>query len=191
MKRFLMVGAIIVLLLVVVELTILKDGGLIEQAKSGNQYEKISDLESLPLGIEKDTRALPFSLTTLEGDTVSLEDYRGKKVLLNFWATWCPPCRAEMPDMEEMYKDQKNEDVVVLAVNMTMSESSREDVEQFIHDYELTFPILMDEVGEVGHQYEVLSYPTSLFIDSDGVIRSKVIGALSKEHMVDEINRLP
>jgi peroxiredoxin len=191
MKKFLLVAAIIVIGLFIIDITILQDDGLVEKSTNGNTYERYEDPDALPLGLDLEERAPSFTLTTLDGKTVTLEDYKGKKILLNFWATWCPPCKAEMPDMQQMYEEHKNEDFVVLAVNVTVTEKKAEDVSAFVEEYGLTFPILMDEKGKVAHQFEILSYPTSYFIDSDGVIRGKVIGALSKESMYKEMSLLP
>lgn len=191
MKKFLLVAAIIVVALFIIDITILQDDGLVEKTTEGNQYERYEDPSSLPIGLDLEERAPSFTLSTLDGKTVSLEDYKGKKILLNFWATWCPPCKAEMPDMQEMYEENKEKDFVVLGVNVTVTEKNADDVSTFVEDYQLSFPILMDVKGKVAHQFEILSYPTSYFIDSDGVIRGKVIGALSKETMYKEMSLLP
>lgn len=191
MKKFLIVAAVIAVVLFIIDKTVLKDNGLVEKTIQVDQYEKHENPENLPVGLKKDHRAPTFSIKTLAGETVSLEDYKGKKILLNFWATWCPPCKAEMPDMEELYNEYKDEDFVVLAVNATISEKSRKDVESFVNDYQLTFPILLDEKGTVAAEYEILSYPSTYFIDSDGVVRNKIVGALSKELMYKEMIQLP
>lgn len=191
MKKFLLVAAVIVLLLFIVDKTILKDKGVVKQAAQMQKYEKIENAEQLPVGLENGNLAPDFELKDLEGNTVKLSDYRGKTVLLNFWASWCPPCRAEMPYMEKLYKKYKKDNFEVVAVNMTNTEKSREDAEKFVEELGLTFTIPLDEQGVVGADYEVLAYPTSYFIDSDGVIRYKVLGALSEESMEKEIRKLP
>ncbi|MDZ5473811.1 TlpA disulfide reductase family protein [Bacillus sp. 31A1R] len=192
MKNFLIGAAILIFILAIIDKTVLKEKGMIKQVEQINQYEKIEDPASLPIGIEVNHRAPEISLTTLEGNVVSLEDYKGKKILLNFWASWCPPCKAEMPDMQEMYENQSSEDFVVLAVNLTNTESKGlKVVKEFVESKKLTFPILLDEKGRATSDYNVLTYPTSYFIDTDGVIRSKVLGAISKEHMNREMNKLP
>lgn len=191
MKKFLLVLAIIVALLFIVDTTILKEKGIVEKATETEKLERVPNANELPVGLDSENRAPAFSLINLEGEEVSLDDYKGKKILLNFWATWCPPCKAEMPDMEELYKEYKEKDFVVLAVNMTYSEESQENVVAFVDDNQLTFPVLMDKRGEVGSLYNVNAFPTSYFIDSDGVIRNKVIGSLSKENMYKQMSRLP
>lgn len=139
------------------------------------------------VGIEIDDIAPDFSLMTLDGETVKLSDYRGKKVMVNFWATWCPPCRAEMPDLQKLYDDT---DIEVLAVNLTATESTIEGVEEFVKDeFGLTFPVALDEEGEVEQMYEIVAYPTSFLIDSEGVIQKIALGALNYEQMLEQFNK--
>ncbi|TCN24868.1 redoxin domain-containing protein [Mesobacillus foraminis] len=191
MKKFLMVAASILAVLLIVDLTILKDQGMLSQAGLSGQYSKIANPEDLPEGLEVKNRAPDFTLQTLNGDEVKLSDYRGKKVLLNFWATWCPPCKAEMPYMQEMYDKYKKEGFEILAVNSTVTEKSEKDVSEFVKKYELSFLIPMDEKNRVSSDYEILAYPTSFFIDANGVIRSKSVGGMTKEFLEKEIKKLP
>lgn len=191
MKKILLVIGIIVILLFLLEFTVLKDKKLDNQSNQSETYERMENPDLVPLGLDPEERAPSFTIQTLTGETVSLEDFRGKRILLNFWATWCPPCKEEMPDMQTLYNEFKDQDFVVLAVNVTITEKSSEVVTKFVEDYDLNFPILMDEKGEVAHQYEILSYPTSFFIDSDGIIRKKIVGGLSKKVMQSEMSLLP
>ncbi|TKC19562.1 TlpA disulfide reductase family protein [Robertmurraya kyonggiensis] len=191
MKKILLIVAIIIGFLFIIDMTLLKENGLVENTTNEEKYDKLENPNDLPVGLDIEERPPFFELTTLAGEKISSEELKGKRVLLNFWATWCPPCKEEMPDMQKMYEEYKDEDVVVVGVNVTSTEKNREDVQEFAQKHQLTFPILMDEIGEVTHQYEILSFPTTYFIDSDGVIRSKVIGALSKEKMYAEMNLLP
>ncbi|KML36888.1 TlpA family protein disulfide reductase [Cytobacillus firmus] len=191
MKKFLLAAAVIVLLLFIVDKTILKEKGVVEQAGQMQKYDKIEDPEGLPIGLEKGSLAPDFELTDMEGNPVKLSDYRGKAVLLNFWASWCPPCRAEMPHMEKLYKKYKDKKFDILAVNLTNTEKNNGDAEKFVKELGLTFTIPMDVKGTVGADYNIMAYPTSYFIDSDGVIREKVLGALNEEYMEKEIKKLP
>lgn len=138
-------------------------------------------------GITKGELAPDFQLKTLNGETVSLSDYRGKPVFINFWATWCPPCRAEMPDMQELYEKK---DIEILAVNLTSTEPSQEDVSKFVEDYGLTFPIVLDENSSVSETYEVYAYPTSYLVDSNGHIQFISIGAMNYESMAQEFEKV-
>lgn len=146
--------------------------------------EKAADV-----GLEKGNIAPDFELVTTTGEKVKLSDFRGKKVLLNFWASWCGPCRAEMPDMEKLNKEGRD-DLVILAVNATQTEKSKEDPKSFIKELGLTFPIAFDEKGEVVKMYQVIALPTSYFIDSKGKINEKYTGTLSHEQMVNGISKL-
>ncbi|TLS38012.1 redoxin domain-containing protein [Pseudalkalibacillus caeni] len=134
-------------------------------------------------GIQEGNKAPDFQLTTLKGDTLKLSDLEGKKVLLNFWASWCPPCKAEMPHMQDFYTENK-EQVEVVAVNLTSAESNKGNVQQFAKDYGLTFPIPYDENGEIGATYQAFTIPTSYWIDSNGLIQKKVVGPMSKDMMI-------
>ncbi|MFC4025309.1 TlpA family protein disulfide reductase [Oceanobacillus longus] len=125
-----------------------------------------------------------FELETLAGETVRLSDYRGKRVFVNFWATWCPPCRAEIPDMQKLY-DTK--DVVILAVNMA---ESPDTVTPFVEEFEMTFPVLMDAESEVVGTYQVQAYPTSYMIDSTGRIQFMRLGAMNYDLMVQELEKM-
>jgi len=187
MKKYILGAVVLVIILAIIDMTVLKENGMIGLA---DKYEKIENAEQVPIGIVEGKRAPDFELTDLNGDKVRLSEYKGMPVLLNFWASWCPPCKKEMPHMESIYKKYKDE-FAILAVNVTTSEKKKEDVNKFIEEYKLTFPIPMDEKGEVFHQYEVMGYPTSFFIDSDGIIRRVVLGPVDEKELKTEIKKLP
>ena len=140
-----------------------------------------TDNEGLKIG----AKAPDFELKTLSGETVKLSSLKGKKVMLNFWATWCPPCKAEMPDMEKFYK-QSGKDVVILAVNI----DPQLDVKGFVDEYGITFPILLDDKDEVNESYQILSIPTTYFINSKGVIQNKYTGAMNIDSMKQFTSKL-
>lgn len=129
-------------------------------------------------GLDVGNVAPDFELKLLSGQVVKLSDYKGKKVMLNFWATWCPPCKAEMPEMQEFHEASKDE-VEVLAINM----DTQNDVAGFIKKMGITFPILLDEKNEVNKNYQIISIPTTFFIDKNGVITHKFIGAMTLDDM--------
>jgi len=124
-----------------------------------------------------------FELKTTDGETVKLSDLRGQAVLVNLWATWCPPCRAEMPAIEKVYNDYKDEGFIVLAVNMTYQDTFA-NIAPFIDEYGLTFPILLDETSQVGTAYQLRSLPSSFFIDREGIISEVVIGGPMAEALL-------
>ncbi|MDG4847166.1 redoxin domain-containing protein [Peribacillus frigoritolerans] len=139
-------------------------------------------------GLKIGAKAPNFSLKTLDGKQVELSDYEGKKVMLNFWATWCPPCKKEMPDMEK-YTQQAGDDVVVLAVNI----DPENDVQAFVEDNGITFTIPLDSQSAknpVNERYKILSIPTTYFIDKKGIIRNKVISAMTLKDMERNINSM-
>ena len=121
-----------------------------------------------------------FTLRDLGGKTVSLADFRGKVVIVNFWATWCPPCRAEMPSMEKLYRELAGEGLVMLAVNV--EKEGRQTVPRFLSGSPHTFPILVDDSEEVQKRYGVYKFPESFVVRKDGIIDDKVIGAIDWAH---------
>lgn len=124
---------------------------------------------------ERDIAAPAFVLPDLSGTPIRLSDHRGKVVLLNFWATWCPPCRAEMPSMEKLYQAYRDRGLTILAISNDVSGKSV--VEPFVRDRGLTFPILLDPEGGVFLQYGVRGLPTSYVVDRKGRVVSGEIGA--------------
>jgi peroxiredoxin len=126
-------------------------------------------------GITEGSRARDFTLESLAGGKASLRDYQGSVVLLNFWATWCPPCQDEIPDFEAAYQAHKDEGFVILGVNV---EESRTAVEPFVQGLQMSYPILLDESGKVMQEYRARGLPMSLLIDRDGVIRVRHVGYL-------------
>jgi len=117
-----------------------------------------------------------FQLETLDGQTVSLSDYRGQPVLLNFWASWCGPCRFEMPFLQEAYEQYSGQGLVVLGVNLL---EETETVREFVRQEGLTFPILLATTQEVPLDYNVRNIPATFLIDSEGRIQDIKIGAFA------------
>jgi peroxiredoxin len=127
-----------------------------------------------PLTVGK--AAPDFALPTLDDSkVVRLSDYRGKVVFLNFWATWCKPCREEMPSMEVLYKNFQRQDFVVLAVSIDRV-TTKKDIPPFVNSLSLTFPILIDSWGQTDKRYKLTGVPETYIIDQQGVLREKVIG---------------
>lgn len=120
-------------------------------------------------------KAPDFTLQTLEGQTVTLSSLRGKAVLINLWASWCPPCKSEMPAFEQVYKDYKDQGFEILAVNAT-NQDTLSNARDFVAQNQLTFPILVDSEGKVSQIYQLRSLPTSFFVDKNGVIRDVIVG---------------
>ena len=116
-----------------------------------------------------------FSLPDLAGNMTSLADYKGQVVLLNIWATWCAPCVAEMPSMEKLHQELKDEKFVILAVSI--DESGADIVRPFMKKHKLSFSALTDTKGAIKSLYQTTGVPESFIIDKDGIIVEKVIGA--------------
>ena len=123
---------------------------------------------------EKGVPAPNFTLPDLDGKMVSLADYKGKVVLLNIWATWCPPCVEEMPSMEKLYQELKNESFEILAVSI--DESGAKAVLPFMKKHKLSFPALTDTKGAINSLYQTTGVPESFIVDKDGKIVEEVIG---------------
>lgn len=190
-KKWLAVATVIVFTLAILDFFVFKQADMFQQGDQSLKYEKIDDAASLPVGLQVGNQAPDFTLPTIEGNMVSLSSFKGKKVILNFWATWCPPCRDEIPHMVKLYEKYKDDDYVIVAVNMTSTESDIDVVKTFVNDHDMTFPILLDEKGELVALYEMIGYPTSFFLDTDGVIRYRITGALDEELLYQEMSRLP
>ena len=126
-----------------------------------------------PLTVGKE--APDFVLPNLNEKSVRLSDYRGKVVFLNFWATWCKPCREEMPSMEVLYKSFDRDGLVVLAVSIDRV-TTKKDIPPFVSSMNLTFPVLVDSWGQTDKRYKLMGVPETYIIDQQGILREKIIG---------------
>ena len=138
---------------------------------------QLKDTSVDPLGTSLPGKGVPaanFTFPGLDGKMVSLTDFRGKVVLLNIWATWCAPCVAEMPSMQKLYQELKDEGFEILAVSI--DESGVEAVKPFVEKHKLGFPVLLDTKGDIKALYQATGIPESFIIDKDGMIVEKIIG---------------
>ncbi len=129
---------------------------------------------------QKDFLAPGISLKSIDGKNIQLSELRGKVVLVNFWASWCPPCKAEMPAIENVYQHYKEKGFEVLAVDSTIQDNPA-DVSNFIKANDLSFPVLMDLTGIATKTYRIQSLPSTFFIDSFGIIREIELGGPMSE----------
>lgn len=169
-----------------------------ETDESENNTENEQTKESKENKLDKKTiPSIDFTLTDQYGNQHTLSDYKGKVVFLNFWATWCPPCKEEMPHIEELYKEYNynKEDVIILGVANPKSKqypnNSDEDIDTiktFLEENEYTFPVVFDETGEIMQEYYISAFPTTFMIDKEGNIFGYVPGKLTKDIMKNIIN---
>ncbi len=133
-----------------------------------------------------------FTMTDQYGNVHSLADYRGKTIFLNFWATWCPPCRAEMPDIQALYEEyssQEDPEVVILGIAFPNYNNEQDvaGVTTFLEENGYTYPVLMDEGATMLLPYYITAYPTTFLINPDGNVLGYIPGAMTKETMKDVI----
>ena len=185
------IGIIIVLVLVITMLgtyikkEIDRSNAIDEQAKG---YEVALGEQ---VGLEKNQLAPDFTLFNLEDEEVTLSDLQGKRVVLNFWATWCPPCEAEMPHMQKYYDKYSEEDnVEIVGVNLTYGKEKVERVEQFLQSYDITFPVVLQPDDAVEEQYGIITLPTTYFIDREGKIQKKILGPLDLDSLRENVTQL-
>ncbi|SDQ58180.1 Peroxiredoxin [Virgibacillus subterraneus] len=141
-------------------------------------------------GIKPGKMAPDFELQTLSGDTFKLSDLRGKKVILNFWASWCNPCKKEMPEMQKFYEEHKDE-VEVVAVNLTGNEVGVDAAKEYIKKHNYTYPVPLDKKMDASEKYGVTIIPTTYFIGTDGKIQQPhKSGPMTYEYMTKMLDKL-
>ncbi|MGG1551737.1 MULTISPECIES: redoxin domain-containing protein [Paenibacillus] len=144
-------------------------------ASSGKKYPQEGD------------KALNFSLVGLDGKTHELSEYKGQPVLINFWGTFCPPCKEEMPDLQKQYDKWASKGVVFLEVNI---DKNKVTVQGFMDQYKLNLPVLLDANEEVRRAYGVMDYPTTFFIGKDGKVAVKKIGQMTESFIEETLTGL-
>ncbi len=163
-----------------------------EDTASGTSDEADADTgtEESPQAEESAAETVPapdFTLLDQYGNGHTLSDYKGKTVFLNFWATWCPPCRAEMPEIQEIYEEygENNSDVIILGIASPEvgQEGSAEDIAAFLSENNYTYPVVMDTDGIMSYYYGISAYPTTFMIDKDGNVYGYVPGQITKDIM--------
>ncbi|MBI2844922.1 MAG: redoxin domain-containing protein [Chloroflexi bacterium] len=125
-----------------------------------------------------------FTLDTLDGGQVTLSDLRGQAVVINFWTSWCGPCRIETPLLVETYNKYREQGLVILGLNITKLDNL-DDVKAFVEEFTVLYPIPLDKTGEVSQDYQVLGLPTTFFVDRQGIIR-KIYTGLLNESLIDD-----
>ncbi len=128
-----------------------------------------------------------ISLVSTTGQTVNLSDFKGKPVIINFWATWCPPCRAETPDLQAVHREIGDK-VVLSGVNMTSQDGG--DINGFLREFGVTYPVVLDTEGAAAKAYNILGLPTTVFVDRNGIINEVFTGAVNKAYVESKISGL-
>ncbi|PRO66759.1 alkyl hydroperoxide reductase [Alkalicoccus urumqiensis] len=136
-------------------------------------------------GVQPGMQAPDFTLETIEGEAFQLSELRGDYVLVNMWATWCGPCKDEMPDFAQFYEEYKEEGVNVVGVNMTSTETGLTPVEQFVDDFSLPFTNVLDKEGEIESLYEVYAMPSTYLITPDGRVAMNRPGLINYDVLVE------
>ena len=143
---------------------------------------------STPLPALDGTEPVPdITLPTPDGEMISLSDYQGQVVFLNFWGTYCPPCVDELPDLQAVYEELQSEDFVIIGLN---AEEKPEKVKAFVEENGITFPIIISDDATINPVYQLKHMPTTWFIDKNGILRGKIEGQMSKDMALKIANKL-
>ena len=151
----------------------------------------VSGIPTLPTGdglLQVGSTAYDFQLQDLEGNAIALNDFQGQPVILNFWATWCAPCRAEFPEFQQAAIDNADT-LTIIGINNTTTDQAHL-IPGFLEEFGVTFPIVLDESGETSKAYRILGLPTTIFIDSDGIVNEIFTGPLNKAYIESKISEL-
>lgn len=186
------IGAVLLILMGIMTITGFMNGMTdYLEGTSGEQDSRVSEesasTDSSETAEREPVAAPDFTLTDQYGNEHTLSDYQGKTVFLNFWATWCPPCRSEMPEIQKLYEEygSNEEDLIVLGIAAPGygDEGTVEEITEFLNENEYTFPVVMDETGEMFYRYGISAFPTTFMIDAGGNVYGYVQGAMTGDIM--------
>jgi len=169
-KRYFVLVRVVFISLLMIGVIILSCG------KKDTPGDKTEEIKKTREGISEGEIASDFTLKDLKGMEVNLKEFRGKVVLLNFWATWCSPCRIEIPSMVELNKKYKDRGLEIIGVNL--DKLGKSEVEKFSLEHKINFRVLLNPSGSVASLYGVVVLPTTVFLDRDGKIKGRISGAL-------------
>jgi thiol-disulfide isomerase/thioredoxin len=170
---------------------------IIDKSFGNNAEVKLPDTSgNNDIKLEKNEKGMPlipnFTLKNSKGDEVSLSDYSGKIVILNFWASWCPPCKAEMPEFKEMDEElKKSKEVVLLTINLTDGKRETKDTAlKFLKDNNYNFNVLFDDKSDIAELFGIQSIPTTIIIDKAGYLHDYIMGTTTKKAVLDSIKEV-
>jgi peroxiredoxin len=146
-----------------------------------------SSLEKDPNAVKVGKEAPNFSLEQLNGPAITLSDLRGKGVVLNFWGTWCEPCKSEMPALQKQYELNKDKGLVIIGVNIGQAPAT---VDPFVKQLGVRFPILLDSQSQITKLYRIGPIPTTFFIDPEGVVQEIFVGELNEAMIADKVAKI-
>ena len=144
-------------------------------------------INNIPLGIAPGQLAFDFTLDDVSGQRIKLSDLRGHPVVINFWATWCPPCRQELPALQSAYQRFRDKGVILVGVDL---KENAETIQNFTTQFGLTYPLLLDRDGAVSERYQVRGIPTTVIVDADGVVRARHVGPLTEDKFAEYVTPL-
>ncbi|MBB6449805.1 peroxiredoxin [Geomicrobium halophilum] len=146
-----------------------------------------NSVSSPPMGVNQGEKAPDMELPQAEGESMSLNDVRGTFVIMNFWASWCEPCIREFPLLDQVHQEFSDEEVNVLAVNMSSFERTMDDAMGFLDDQSVTMPVLFDTGGEMADAYQVAGLPTTYLINEEGIIVDIIMGEVTEEMLMERL----
>ena len=189
MKQNMLIIVLSVVLVALIAVAALAYGSLSEDYVPNDKLPPETTAGSAAV-TEEVPKAPDFTMTDTDGNTVKLSDFWGKPVVINFWATWCGPCKSELPAFDAAYA-KYGEDVQFIMLNLTDGYSDTvESVEKFVEDGKYTFPVYFDTKMEGANTYGAYSIPLTVFIDADGVVTYKKVGVISESALVKNIEAL-
>ncbi len=150
-------------------------------SKSTSQKENITQQDSEQ---KEKTKAPDFTVTDADGNEVKLSEMIGKPMIINFWASWCPPCKSEMPEFNKVYEEMGDEITFMMIDSVDGQRETKEVGEQYIADQGFTFPVYYDTTGEASYTYGIRSIPTTYFIDAEGYIVARAVGAIDEDTLL-------
>lgn len=171
-----------------------KENRNIVQREQQNEIEKSQSKDNSSQENSEEVKAPDFTLYDQYGNNHTLSEYKGKIVFLNFWATWCPPCKNEMPHIEEIYKEYglNKDDVAIIGVAAPNlgKEGSQDDIKEFLNTNNYSFPVVFDNTGDLIYQYYINAFPSTFIIDKNGIIKQYIPGSIDKDtmkYLIDDV----